>query len=96
MFKRNSSSYSSTKSYETDESGSEKYPNINKMEYYLYDKYKKPIFAKNKHNDQIYAKDNMGNEIYPTKTPFLAKNRYDEFYYATNTYGNEYYPKYKV
>lgn len=93
-----SSSHSSKSaaSYETDDSGCEKYPTKkNGSEYYLYDEHKVPIFAKNSNNDEIYAKDIHLNEVYPNKPPFFAKNRFQNEYYARDSDQNEIYPTYK-
>lgn len=95
----NSSSNNGNKSiysYETDDSGCEKYPKkANGSEYYLYDVHKVPIFAKNCHNDEIYAQDIYLNEIYPERPPFFAKNRCQNVYYARDSEMNEIYPTYK-
>lgn len=82
--------------YERDDKGNEVYPKtINGSEYYLYDKHKIPIFIKNNDNDELYAKDNLSNQIYPKYWPFFAKNRNSEFYYAKDSDQNEFYAKYK-
>lgn len=89
-------SIKSTSSYETDDSGCEKYPKKkNGSEYYLYDVHKIPIFAKNSNNDEIYAKDIYLNEIYPKTPPFFAKNKYQNEYYAKDSDQNEIYPTYR-
>lgn len=91
-----SNSSKSTSSYETDDSGCEKYPKMkNGSEYYLYDVHKVPIFAKNNDGDEIYAKDNYSNEMYPKKPPFFAKNRFQNVYYAKDSGQDEIYPTYK-
>lgn len=91
-----SNSNKSTSSYETDESGCEKYPKkANGSEYYLYDVHKIPIFAKNSDNDELYAKDIYLNEIYPKTPPFFAKDRHQNIYYARDSEMNEIYPTYK-
>lgn len=91
-----SNSNKSTSSYETDESGSEKYPKTTDgSDYYLYDEHKIPIFAKNINNDEIYAKDIYLNEIYPKHPPFFARDRHKNVYYARDAQMNEIYPKYK-
>lgn len=82
------------KCYERDDKGNEIYPKTKRdSEYYLYDKHKIPIFIKNSNSDEIYATDNLSNEIYPKPCPFFAKNRNNEFYYAKDSNGNERYAK---
>ena len=98
MFLKNLSfsSNSSISSYETDSSGSEKYPKMkDNTEYYLYNSQRKPIFAKNNENDEIYAKDFISNDVYPKRAPFFAKDRHNNFYYARDCELNEFYPLYK-
>lgn len=91
-----SNSQKSTSSYETDESGCEKYPKAaDGSEYYLYDAHKAPIFAKNRNNDEVYAKDVYLNEIYPKRPPFFAKDKHNNIYYAKDSQMNEIYPIYK-
>lgn len=80
-----SDSENSEKSYKLDKNGNE---------FYYYCK-KKPVFAYNKENDQIYAKDLNGNEIYPKRGIFLAQDRYANYYYARDVDGNEYYPTFR-
>lgn len=61
-------------------------------EFYNYKK-NKPVFMTNEQNDQIYARDVNGNEIYPKRG--IAKDRYYNYHYAKDAGGNEYYPSCK-